>query len=283
MTTWVFDTNDANFEADVLTRSQQTPVLVDFWAPWCGPCRTLGPLLDRLATEEGGRFVVAKVNVDENPGLARAFRIQSIPRMVGFRDGQMVVDQVGALPERELRMLLARLLPSHGEELARQGEQSLAAGDPAAAEQLFRESLEIEPRCGLALIGLARLEEQRGELDSAMRLLEQVPPGALSATADKLAAEIRVRQAGGGDEAALQAKVTANPADLDARLLLGRSLAARGAYEDSLRELLEVVRRDRNFRDGEARKAMLDLFELIGPRTDIVERYRGELAKLLFS
>jgi len=280
---YIVDVGDRDFEAAVLVRSREVPVVVDFWAPWCGPCRTLGPVLERLAAEHAGAFVLAKVNVDEAPAVAQAFRIQSIPAVKGFRDGALVAEFVGAQPEAAVRQFLSALLPSPAEHLAREGEARATAGDAAAAAGLFARTLEQEPRQARALLGLARIHAAEHRPAEALALLERVPPGTPTAReAERLAAELRMRADGQGDEASLRARLAADAGDLDARLRLGRLLAAVGRYEEALRELLEVVRRDRSFADDAARKAMIDVFEVLGPQDPLTERFRGELAQALF-
>ena len=279
----IIDVGERDFQHEVLERSRDVPVVVDFWAPWCGPCRTLGPLLERLATEHAGAFVLAKVNVDEAPAIADAFAIQSIPAVKGFRDGALVAEFVGAQPESAVRQLLAALLPTEADRLVREGESRSDAGDPDAAAAAFQAALAQDARHPGALLGLALLSATRGEEAEALRLLERIAPGgAVGREAERLAAELRTRADAVGDEAALRARVTANPGDLDARLRLGRLLAARGQYVDALPELLEVVRRDPRFADDAARRAMLDVFEVLGPRDALTERYRGALAQALF-
>lgn len=279
---FILDVTDADFETAVLERSRQVPVVVDFWAPWCGPCRTLGPLLEALTAEHAGTFVLAKVNIDENPGLAAAFRIQSIPMVIAFRDGAVANHFVGALPEPGLRDFLAQLLPSEGEQLARAGTDLLAGGKLGEAEASFRQALERDPRTAEALIGLARILAERGEVDDALTLLGRVGPGPRSQEADRLAAALRIRQSGAGDETELRARVDTHPDDLDSRFTLAQALAARGAHGEALQHYLTIVQRDRSFRDDGARKAMLDIFELLGPGHDLVQEYRSELAKVLF-
>ena len=227
--------------------------------------------------------MLAKVNVDDNPGLSSALNIQSIPMVLGFRDGQIVAEFVGAVPEAAARAFLAKLLPSEADQLAVTAEQSLAAGKVEDAETGFRRALELDANCGAALVGLANVLAKREAYSEAMALLDRVAPGPARQHADRLAAEIRIRQGGGGDESSLRAKIAANPGDLETRLLLAQLLAAASRYEEALRENLEVVRRDRSFRDGTARKAMLDIFDLLGPENELTRTYRSELAKLLFS
>ena len=279
----ILDVGDHDFERAVLERSKEVPVVVDFWAPWCAPCRALGPVLERLAHEHAGAFVLARVNVDEAPAVSQALGIQSIPAVKGFRDGALVAEFVGAQPEVAVRQFLAAVLPSDADRLARVGEAKAAAGDAAGAADSFHEALTHEARHPHALLGLARLRAAAGDAAEALGLLERVPPGAAVAReAERLAAELRTRAEASADEPALGARLRASPDDLDARLRLGRALAARGAYGEALAELLEVIRRDRSFADDGARKAMLDIFELLGAGDPLTERYRSELARVLF-
>ena len=182
-----------------------------------------------------------------------------------------------------MREFLARVLPSAADHLAAEADQLLASGKVDEAEARYRHVLEEDSRNGLALVGLARLLTDRRDDAAALELLERVLPGPSRQAADRLAAEIRVRQGGSGDEDSLRARVVAHPDDLEARVLLAQALARVGKYSDALGEYLEIVRRDRTFRDGEARKAMLDIFELLGARHETTEHYRSELAKILFA
>ena len=276
---WVIEVGDADFESAVLKRSETTPVVVDFWAPWCGPCRALGPLLERLAAEHQGAFILAKVNVDEAPAVSQAFGIQSIPAVKGFRDGMLVGEFVGAQPEATVRKLLELVLPTAADGLVARA----ATLAPEAAEAALREALELEPRHARALLELARIVAARGDTPGALQLLERVsPPSPLVGESERHAAELRMRTDGGGDRAALRARIAADPDDLRARLDLGRTLAALGKHEDALAELLDVVRRDRHFADDGARKAMVDLFAVLGSDDPLTDRYRNELAKALF-
>lgn len=280
---FVIDVGEQEFQAAVVERSKDTPVVVEFWAPWCGPCRALGPLLERLADEYEGGFVLARVNVDEAPAVSSALRVSSIPMVLGFRDGEAVAEFVGALPEAEVREFLVRVLPTEADRLAAEAEQLRAEGKDAAAEAMLRRALSLDARCQRALLGLARVLSERGEHDAALALLDRMIPGPLRADADRLAAEIRVRAGARGDEPALRAKVAADPADLENRFRFAQALAAASKHGEALEQYLEIVRRDRQFRDDAARKAMLDIFSLLGAQHEVTVHYRSELAKVLFS
>jgi putative thioredoxin len=280
---WVIDVTDADFEARVIERSKEVPVVVDFWAPWCGPCKALGPLLERLADEHAGAFVLARVNTDENPGLAGAFRVQSIPMVIGVDDGKLAGHFVGALPESGVRDFLAQLMPTDAERLADEGATLLANGKTSEAEASFRLALDTDARADGALVGLATILSERDAADEALALLDRVGPGPRRQDADRLAAALRIRQSGGADEAALRARVDADPNDIEARFALAQVLAASARYDQALEHYLAIVKKDRSFQDDGARKAMIDIFDLLGPGNEVADRYRSDLAKVLFS
>ena len=282
---FVLDVTDATFEREVLERSFQTPVVVDFWAPWCGPCRTLGPILERQAAQQNGAFVLAKINVDENPQIAAAAQARSIPLVIAFRDGQARSQFVGAQPESEVKRFLAAILPTQADRLAKEGGE-LLGGHANAAEERFRAALKEDARHPIALVGLARVLGERGAIEEALGLLERVVGApAVEQEAERLAAELRTRAAGpsdGGELAALEAKARANPSDLAARIEYGRALAAARRYEAALAELLACVEADAHFQEDAARKAMLDVFGVLGGEHDLVQEYRSALARVLF-
>jgi putative thioredoxin len=280
---WVIDVGDADFEREILDRSLKIPVVVDFWAPWCAPCRALGPVLERLAVEHEGAFMLARVNVDEAPEVAQALGVRSIPAVKGFRDGTLVTEFVGARPESVIRAFLARLLPTEADRLAQEAQDRAAAGDAQAAERLFRDALARDGRHARALVGLARLLGDRGEIAEGLKLLDLVLPSApIVEEAERLAAQLRTRTDGAGDEDTLRRRLAADPTDSAARLDLGRALAAQERYEEALGELLAVVQGDPHFADDAARKIMVDIFAVLGPDDRLTERFRGELAKALY-
>lgn len=282
----ILDASEETFGRDVVDRSKERPVVVDFWAPWCAPCRVLAPLLEDLAQEAAGEFDLVRVNVDECPQCAQQFAVGSIPAVKAFRDGEVVAEFVGAQPESVLRQFLAGVLPTRADRLVETAREHEAAGRAAQAESGFRDALDCDPRHGGALVGLARCRAATGDPVQALELLERVLPGAPeSAEAERLAAELRLESAGegsAGELAALRDRLAADPEDDAARLSLGRGLAAAGQPEAALEVLLVSVQRNPGYEEGAARKAMLDLFALLGSDHELTQRFRAALARALF-
>jgi len=286
MNEWTVDVSEQDFEQVVVQRSHEVPVVIDFWAPWCGPCRALGPTLEKLAEEQQGKFILAKINIDENPMLAQAFQIQSIPAVKAVRNGALAGEFLGAQPEPNVRRFIEQLLPSEAELLAQEARRLEEAGKTQGAESLYRAALAKEVNQPLALLGLARVLVQRGEESDAQTLLSRIPNTAPEhPAAQQLLAQLRLKQTGAKaeDEKQYRDRLATNPNDLDARFELSQMLAAVGRYEEALTELLAVVKKDRQFRDDGARKAMLEIFDVVGARSELAENYRSELAKVLFS
>jgi len=283
MIEWVKEVTDATFDSEVIERSERVPVVIDFWAPWCGPCRTLGPVLERLANEHEGAFVLAKINVDENPRIAGEFAIRSIPAVKAVRHGEIVDEFVGALSEPAVRQFLQRLLPTEADRAAGEGREAEDKGDVVTAEGHYRRALESDPNHPAARLGVGRLLSAT-DPEHALAELDRVLPGTPErADADRIAARLRLVADDGAGAAELRARVERDPADLEARLKLARLLAAEEDYEAALAHLLEIIRRDREFEEEAGRKAMLDIFNVLGPRHPLTEKYRGELARVLFS
>jgi putative thioredoxin len=286
MNEWTVDVTEQDFEQSVVQRSHEVPVVIDFWAPWCGPCRALGPTLEKLAEEQQGKFILAKINIDENPMLAQAFQIQSIPAVKAVRNGALAGEFLGAQPEPNVRRFIEQLMPSEAESLAVEAQRLEEAGKAQGAESLYRAALAKETNQPLALLGLARVLVQRGEENDAQTLLTRIPNTVPEhPAAQQLLAQLRLKQTGAsaGDEQKYRDRLAADQNDLDARFELSQVLAAVGRFEEALTELLTIVKKDRKFRDEGARKAMLEIFEVIGARSDLAEHYRSELAKVLFS
>jgi putative thioredoxin len=280
----IFNVGESDFEERVIERSNRVPVVVDFWAEWCGPCKALGPILERIIAEYQGEVVLAKVDVDQAPQLAAAFGARSIPMVLGFRDGGIAAEFVGALPEPQVREFFTRLLPSEAEKLAARAVQMREAGNNEDAVETLRLAIDKDPRCETAILELARILVEAGDVDEAPQLLDRIGPGTpLRQEADRLAAALRVFGSEDVDEKALLAKIGANPDDHESRFALAGSLAGAARYDEALDQYLEIVKRDRAFRDDGARKAMIDIFEILGSDDEITERFRSKLAKVLFS
>ena len=249
------DVGNENFDQEVLEASKREPVVVDFWAPWCGPCRTLTPIIEKVADELAGRVKLVKVNSDENPELSQAFGIRSIPTVIAFKDGRPAAHFLGALPEAQVRAFMEKLLPS-----------------PAEAVLAHAEALLEENRVD---------EAERALGDPALAPAAHDP--ALAARIAALEHGIAFARAGanGPSEEALRARLAADPADHDARLALAGRYAAERNYAQAMEELLEIVRRAKDWRDGEARKQLLALFNLAASDPDLVAAYRRKLASAL--
>jgi len=283
MNQWTIEVGEADFETEVVERSHQTPVMVDFWASWCGPCRVLGPVLERLAEEQKGAFILAKVNVDENQGLASLFRIQGIPAVKFFKEGKIADEFTGALPEDAVREVLSRVLPSAADNRVLEARALEDQGKHEVAQAVYREVLDSVPLHAGALLAMGRLLMANGDGDG-MSFLERVPLATPERKeADQLIARHKLREGIEEDEATLRAKLEANPNDLETRFKLGSVLAVFERFEEALSEFLTVMKQQKDFQDGAARKAMLQIFEVLGHPHELTGRYRSELAKVLYS
>lgn len=279
MSEHALDVGLADFNRTVLEESRRRPVVVDFWAPWCGPCKTLKPLLEKLAAEYGGKFLLAKINSDENQELAARYAVRGIPSVKAFIDGDVVDEFSGALPEAEVRAFLDRLIPGPADELRAQALDARMAGDAAGALQLLAEASKLDPQhIGLRL-DATEIMLDLGETDEAQRLIGSVPDDA-DPRVPQLKARLQFAAAAGEDEAALRARVDADGNDLDARLKLANLLVASGDYEAGMAQLLEIVKRDRAFGDDIGRKTLLSVFDLLGGG-ELASRYRRLLASAL--
>jgi putative thioredoxin len=281
---WIIHAQAATFQQDVFDSSHRQPVVVDFWAPWCHPCRALGPLLEKLAQEYAGQFLLVKANTDELPTAAAQFAVQSIPAVYGMRHGEIRDMFVGLLPEAEIRDWLDRLLPSPAE-LKTTEAQQLAATDPAKAEAIYREALAVEGNLAAPQIGLAQLLLQQDRLDECRGIIEQLQKrGFLEPEAEKVKAALALRQHGdqAGDLEACRKAAQENPEDLETQLRLAESLAASQQYDEALDVGLKIVIADRQGLGEEARKLMVDVFRLLPEDSDLTTTYRRKLSAALY-
>ncbi|TAK08721.1 MAG: thioredoxin [Candidatus Manganitrophaceae bacterium] len=281
---WIGETTESDFEENVIAASKTTPVLVDFWAAWCGPCRMLTPILERVVNGYQGKVRLVKVNTDENPSLAGRYRIQGIPAVKAFVDGHIVDEFVGVLPERQIREFVDNLVPSEADLLAQKG-RPLEERQPLEAMGLYEEALRHEPQHAASLLGKLRLLLALERIEEA-RLFFNHLPAALQFHEETRRLQIRLdlalSQKSAPSLAELRARVSREPENLQHRFDLAIRLAAEGEYEEALETDLAIVRKDRRFKEDGARKAMLQIFEVIGPRSPLAEKYREKLAEILF-
>jgi putative thioredoxin len=287
----VIEADDRTFQREVIEASRDTPVLVDFWAPWCGPCRALGPLLERLEDSYSGRFRLVKVNVDLSPGLSAQYAVQSIPYVVAFVGGRAVDRFVGALPEGQLRVFIDRVVPSPAEAERRRAHRLLESGRVDAAVGALRAAVELDPA------------HREAHLDLAAVLLERMPPPADAARLDEIERELAAVDATGRldprwraldlclsslrsastqpSRESLEARIAAEPNDLAARLRLAERYTAERRFDAALEQLFEIIGRDRKFQSETVRGMALSLFDLMGDQPERVRAYRLRLASLI--
>ena len=286
----VKDTTTQAFAKDVIEESTHQPVLVDFWAPWCGPCRTLGPIIEKVVRAAGGTVRLVKMNIDEHPAVAGQLGIQSIPAVIAFSGGQPVDGFVGALPESQVKAFIDRLAskqgPSPSDELIAEGERRLEAGDAPGAAEAFAAALQGNSQSVPAIVGLAKCHIAGGNLDAARDTLAALPDSAgkdPAVAAVRAQIELAAQTEALGDGAALEERIAADPKDFDARFDLALLLNAKGDREGAADQLLEIVGKNRSWEDEKARKQLVQFFEAWGPTDEATLSGRRRLSSLLFS
>ena len=282
----------ATFMADVVDASHEAAVVVDFWAPWCGPCKQLGPTIEKAVRDARGKVRLVKINIDENPELAQQMRIQSIPAVYAFKDGRPVDGFVGAVPESQVKQFVTRLAgaaagPDPIAEAVALAKEAVAAGDHARATNIYTQVLQHDPGNADAIAGLVRAAVARKDLAKAKQLLDRAPKE-LASHAEVAAARAALELAEAGGKAAgkvgeLKARLERDPKDNEARYDLAGALFAAGEREAAIDQLLDLVRRDREWNEQAARKQLLKFFEAIGLADPITVAARRRLSAILFS
>ena len=281
------DATDASFMADVVEASKTTPVIVDFWATWCGPCRQLGPALEKAVTAAKGAVKLVKVDIDKNPAYAGQLRVQSIPAVFAFVDGRPVDGFMGALPDSQVKAFVDRLAKKNGgspiDELLELARESLELGDTGGAAQAYAQALQMDPQNAKAIGGMARLYQQGGDLERAREVLEMAPPDARDPDIDSVRAALALAEAAPSETAEFERRIAADAEDHEARVEYAKALAASGRMAEAVDQLVESIRRDRAWNDEAARKQLLTIFEAAGPMSEVAKQGRRKLSAILFS
>ena len=285
MSEQIFDVDQTNFEEAVIKSSHERIVVVDLWAPWCGPCRTLGPILEEVISSLGEGVALAKVNVAENQDLAAAFQVQGIPAVKIFKDGQVVEEFAGALPRAQIEEILRPLVSTEADDLLTQADTLADNGDLESAAHLYEQVLEERPEDSQALMGLARVRLVEEDFEAVKNLAGMIEQGAPQYDqAQALLTQIEFQQTCEqcGGRATLAQQLLADPSDLESRFNFACCAAAEGDYATALKEWLEVVERKKDFRDGAAKDAMVSIFHLLGRDHEIVADYPRKLYRTLY-
>ena len=281
---------DAGFAKDVIDASRDTPVIVDFWATWCGPCKTLGPALEKAVLAAKGAVKLVKIDIDKNPVFAGQLRVQSIPTVYAFVDGRPVDGFMGAVPESQVKAFVDGLAKSAGgaagseiDALVAMGKESLELGDVGGAAQSFAQALQAEPDNVAAIGGLAKAYLAGGDHDRAAEVAEMAPADAKNADLESVRAALALAKDAPSDTAEFEQRLAKDPADHEARLEYAKALAGQGQFAEAVDQLLKIIEADREWNEGAARKQLLTVFEAAGPASDVARQGRRRLSSILFS
>lgn len=288
------DGTDASFAQDVLEASQTTPVIVDFWATWCGPCRQLGPALEKAVLAARGKVKLVKIDIDKNPAYAGQLRVQSIPAVFAFVGGRPVDGFMGALPESQVKQFVDRLAAAatNGgggggdelDELLAMAKESLELGDIGGAAQAYAQVLQADPENLKAIGGMARLYLQGGDAERAGEVLAMAPEGARDPDIDGVRAALALAaDSGGSDVTGFEQRLASDAGDHEARFELAKALAGQGRFAEAADHLLNLIEQDREWNEQAARKQLLTVFEAAGPASDVAKQGRRRLSAILFS